>query len=139
MELLLQRSFTYSHLCTKAALTLQVHDIEDLCRFGKSVRGCPYFAARHYAGHLPTRAVPPLKVALKCRRSHATSIEPHEVVQAPEPKTGTSFIGRTTACLLGALCHFAKQNVLYLQLLTTAFRFWKAASRHSRKRVPGGS
>ena len=33
---------------------LQVHDIEDLCRFGKTVRGCPYFAARHYAGPAPT-------------------------------------------------------------------------------------
>ena len=32
------------------AESLQVHDIEDLCRFGKSVRGCPYYAARHFAG-----------------------------------------------------------------------------------------
>ena len=31
-----------------------MHDIEDLCDFGKSQKACPYFAARHYAGKKKT-------------------------------------------------------------------------------------
>ena len=29
---------------------MKVHDIEDLCRFGKTQQGCPYYTARHFAG-----------------------------------------------------------------------------------------
>ena len=29
---------------------MQVHDIEDLCRVGRQVKSCAYFASRKYAG-----------------------------------------------------------------------------------------
>lgn len=32
------------------AFPMQVHDIEDLVKVGRSMGACPYFAARHFKG-----------------------------------------------------------------------------------------
>ena len=45
-----QRACIRVSLSRIAYFVLKVHDIEDLCDFGKSQKACPYFAARHYSG-----------------------------------------------------------------------------------------